>query len=233
MKRLRTIGVLGGMSWESTAVYYRRLNELVQAELGGVTSATVILHSFDFSRIEALQHAEQWDQLRRILGGAGRALHAAGAEFLLIATNTMHILAQEIEADAGIPVLHIADAVAAEISRGGYGRVALLGTRFTMERAFYAERLTQMSGAECITPEEEERAAIHRIIYGELCAGEIRETSRAAVATLIRRLEERGAEAVILGCTELPLLVTEDDLSIPALDTTELHVQAAVRRAIG
>jgi aspartate racemase len=227
---MKTVGILGGMSWESTAVYYRRLNELMQAECGGIASARVVLHSFDFREIDRLQHENRWDELANVLTLAARGLKSAGADFLLIATNTMHLVADQVESDADIPLLHIADGVAESITSAGYDTVALLGTRFTMEKGFYADRLLAKSGAASLIPEEDERATIHRIIYSELCAGEIREESRAAVVSIIRSLADRGAQAAVLGCTELPLLIKE--ACIPVLDTSELHVRAAVRLAL-
>lgn len=232
MNGLKTIGILGGMSWESTAVYYRRLNQLVQERLGGVASASLLLHSFDFATIERLQHEEEWDQLADVLTSAARGLRSAGADFLLIATNTMHLLADAVADGSGLPVLHIADAAADAVRAGGYSRVGLLGTRFTMERGFYAERISRGAGAECVIPEEQDRVQVHRIIYQELCTGAVLPESRATVAAIIDRLTAAGAQAVILGCTELPLLVRTTDSVLPVLDTTELHVQAAVRRAL-
>lgn len=229
---MQTIGILGGMSWESTAVYYRRLNELVRGHVGGLASARVLLHSFDFSRIETLQHADDWDALGATLSEAAGGLRAAGADFLLIATNTMHLVADRIELESGLPVLHIADATGAAIASLGAKRVALLGTRFTMERGFYADRLAERYGIECLTPAKDDRETIHRIIYDELCVGTIAGGSRGAVADIIASLVEQGAEAVILGCTELPLLISDADASVPVLDTTELHVRAAVQRAL-
>jgi len=229
---MKTIGILGGMSWESTAVYYRRLNELVQAARGGVASAGIVMHSFDFDRIERLQHDDRWDELATLLITAGRALKAAGADFLLIATNTMHLLADQIESGAEIPVLHIADTVAEAIAESGHDTVALLGTRFTMERPFYADRLRARSGVESLVPDGAEREAIHRVIYDELCSGMIRDESRDRIVAVINRLAEDGAQSAVLGCTELPLLIHDGDAAIPVLDTLELHVQAAVRRAL-
>jgi aspartate racemase len=229
---VKTIGVLGGMSWESTAVYYRRLNELVQEKLGGLASAPVIIHSFDFAEIERLQHEEAWGELAAVLSRAAAGLREAGADFLVIATNTMHLVAPQVASASGLPLLHIADVTAREITAHGYTRVALLGTRFTMERPFYAARIEETAGARCIVPDDNERETVHRIIYDELCAGTVRDSSREQVVSVIERLAGAGAEAVVLGCTELPLLVRPGDVSIPVLDTTELHVRAAVARAI-
>jgi aspartate racemase len=229
---MKTIGIIGGMSWESTAVYYRRLNELVQAARGGVASARIVMHSFDFDRIERLQHEDRWDELAGLLTSAARDLRAAGADFLMIATNTMHVQADQIEADADIPVLHIADAVADVIAESGHTTVALLGTRFTMERGFYADRLRIRSGAVSLIPEETDREAIHRVIYSELCSGVISDDSRNRIVGIINKLAESGAQSAVLGCTELPLLVQNGDAAIPVLNTTEIHVQAAVRAAL-
>lgn len=220
------------MSWESTAVYYRRLNELVQAARGGVASAKIVMHSFDFDRIEGLQHKDKWDELATLLTAAARNLRAAGADFLLIATNTMHLLADRIEAGADIPVLHIADAVANSITEAGHTSVALLGTRFTMERGFYTDRLRTRCGVKSLIPDEPEREAIHRVIYSELCSGVINDESRDRIVAVINRLAKAGAQSAVLGCTELPLLIHDGDAAIPVLDTTEIHVQAAARMAL-
>lgn len=229
---MKTIGILGGMSWESTAVYYRRLNELIRDRVGGLASAKILLHSFDFAQIEALQHADDWDALGATLARAASGLRAAGAEFLLIATNTMHLVADRVELESGLPVLHIADATGAAIASRGASRVALLGTRFTMEHGFYADRLAERYGIECLIPAEDDRETIHRIIYDELCIGTLADHSRSAIAAIITTLVDQGAQAVILGCTELPLLISNADASVPVLDTTELHVRAAVQRAL-
>ncbi len=229
---MQTIGILGGMSWESTAVYYRRLNDLVREAQGGISSAKVLLHSFDFLEIERLQHAEDWDALGQMLSLAASGLRRAGADFLLIATNTMHLVADTVAAGAQIDLLHIADAAGEAVAARGLNTVALLGTRFTMERSFCADRLASHYGVKCLTPGERERETVHQIIYNGLCAGTISEASRGRIAGIIAELAGAGAQGVVLGCTELPLLIRDEDVSIPVFDTLELHVQAAVRRAL-
>ena len=227
---MKTIGILGGMSWESTAVYYRRLNELVREARGGVASADVVMHSYDFERIEKLQQTESWDEMATILITSALNLRNAGADFLVIATNTMHLLAERIQSEAGISILHIADAVAESITEAGLSSVALLGTRFTMERSFYRDRLRDQCGATVLIPDEAERNLIHQIIYTELCSGITRDESRDHVVAIINRLATTGAQAAVLGCTELPLLVRNAE--VPVLDTTELHIQAIARAAL-
>lgn len=229
---MRTIGILGGMSWESTAVYYSRLNELVQERLGGSSSASLLLHSFNFGEIEQLQHEERWGELADILGAAASGLRDAGAEILLIATNTMHLLASRIERTSGLDIIHIAEATGQAVTEGGYERVLLLGTRFTMEREFYRERITETSGSNVVIPDEEERKIVHRIIYEELVRGIISDNSRESVAGIINRSASDGAQAVVLGCTELPLLIKPEAVSLPVLDTTEIHVRAAIDAAL-
>lgn len=220
------------MSWESTAVYYRRLNELTRDRLGALASASLLLRSFDFQRIEELQRAEAWTELSVRLGKAGAGLAAAGARFLILATNTMHLVADKVQALSGIPILHIADATGAEIAARGMHRVGLLGTRFTMEHGFYVDRLRERFGIDCTVPEPADRSAVDRIIYEELCAGIVSETSQDMVARIIAALIGAGAEAIVLGCTELPLLVEQANSSVPLIDTSELHCRAAVERAL-
>jgi len=229
---MRTIGVLGGMSWESTAHYYRVLNETVRDRVGGLHSAPIVLHSVDFAPIAELQAADDWEAAAAILGDAARGLAAAGAEFLVIATNTMHIVAAQVEAAAGIPVLHIADPTADAALAAGMSTLGLLGTRFTMEKDFYRERLEQR-GLTVLVPEPEDRDTVHRIIYDELVLGVVSDASRAAYRDVMRRLVDRGADGIVLGCTEITLLVGPDDATVPLLDTTELHALAAVERALG
>ena len=221
------------MSWESTVPYYRRINELVNERLGGLHSARMVLLSVDFHDIEALQSAAEWDEAGLQLAQAARDVEAAGADCMVLATNTMHKVAPAIEAAIDIPLLHIADAAAAAIQRERIGAVGLLGTRFTMEEDFYRERLEERFGLSVLVPDSEERRFINRVIYTELCCGTISETSREAFRDIIARLVERGAEGVILGCTEIPLLVSASDASVPLFDTGELHVRAAVEFALG
>ena len=229
---MKTIGLLGGMSWESTQTYYRLINEGVRDRLGGLHSAPLVLYSVDFQEIEELQHRGDWEETARILGEAGRRLHDAGADFLVLCTNTMHRVADEIQERAGIPLLHLADATGEAVRAVGLRRVGLLGTRFTMEQEFYRGRLADGFGLDVLVPEEDDRKEVHRVIYDELCRGVIRESSRQRFAQVIRDLVERGAEGVILGCTEIPLLVRPEDSPVPLFDTTAIHAEAAVERAL-
>lgn len=228
---MKLIGLLGGMSWESTALYYRTMNEAVRERLGGLHSARIALHSVDFAAIAAMQHEGDWDGTARVLGEAAQGLAAGGAEFLVIATNTMHQVADEISAASGLDVLHIADPTGEALSAAGHANVGLLGTRFTMEGA-YAARLTERYGLDVLVPGEDEREALHRVIYDELCLGEVREASRALYIGAIERLAARGASAVILGCTEITMLIDEATSPLLPYDTTVLHARAAVERAL-
>ena len=225
---MKCIGLLGGMSWESTVSYYQALNRGVRAQLGGLHSARVLLNSVDFAEIERLQHAGDWPATARLLAAEARKLQDGGADFLLIGTNTMHKVAPEIEAAIDIPLLHIADATAAKLRADGVTRVGLLGTRFTMEQDFYKGRLQDRFGLAVLVPDEAGRERVHRIIYDELCLGEIRESSRAEYLAIIAGLAAAGAEAVILGCTEIALLVGDARAAVPLYDTTAIHAEAAV-----
>ncbi|MFM5522486.1 aspartate/glutamate racemase family protein [Aeromonas jandaei] len=229
---MKCIGLLGGMSWESTVSYYQALNRGVRAKLGGLHSARVQLNSVDFAEIERLQHAGDWPATARLLAAEARKLQDGGADFLLIGTNTMHKVAPEIEAAIDIPLLHIADATARRLQADGIQRVGLLGTRFTMEQDFYKGRLQTHFGLEVLVPAEAERERVHRIIYDELCLGEIRDASRAEYLAIIAGLAAAGAEAVILGCTEIALLVGEVHAAVPLYDTTAIHAEAAVTLAL-
>ena len=229
---MKCIGLLGGMSWESTVSYYQALNRGVRAKLGGLHSARVLLNSVDFAEIERLQHAGDWPATARLLAAEARKLQGGGADFLLIGTNTMHKVAPEIEAAIDIPLLHIADATARRLQADGIQRVGLLGTRFTMEQDFYKGRLQTHFGLEVLVPAEAERERIHRIIYDELCLGEIRDASRAEYLAIIAGLAAAGAEAVILGCTEIALLVGEAQTAVPLYDTTAIHAETAVTLAL-
>jgi aspartate racemase len=220
------------MSWESTLPYYRYINEAVKERLGGLHSARLVLYSVDFHDIEVLQRTDRWDESGELLANAARALAAAGADFLVLCTNTMHRVADAIEAGSGLPLLHIADATAAEIRRAGLSRVGLLGTRFTMEQPFYRERLAA-AGIAVLVPDADARAEVHRVIYEELCLGVVAERSRQAYRDVIAELVARGAQAVVLGCTEIGLLVGEMDASVPLFDTTRIHARCAVERALG
>lgn len=229
---MRTIGLIGGMSWESSAEYYRILNQGVRDRRGPTASARCLLWSFDFAEIEALQHRGDWDGLADRMTDAARRLEGAGADLLMICTNTMHRLAPQVEAAVGIPLLHIADPTADRIRAAGLGTVGLLGTAFTMEQDFYKGRLRERHGLDVIVPGPEDRATVHRVIYEELVAGRIEAASREAYRSIIGRLVEEGAEAVILGCTEIMLLIGPQDSPVPIFDTTALHAQAAVERAL-
>jgi aspartate racemase len=229
---MKTIGLLGGMSWESTVSYYRALNEGVKAALGGFHSAKLCLYSVDFAEIERLQHAGDWDATAEILSRAARSVEAGGADFLLIGTNTMHKVAPEIEASISIPLLHIADATAQRLAADGIRRVGLLGTRFTMEQDFYKGRITEGFGIEVLVPDEAQRDLVHEVIYHELCLGQVKETSRQRYLEIIESLREQGAEAVILGCTEIALLVQQSDTAVPLYDTTAIHAEEAVKWAL-
>ena len=220
---MKTIGLIGGMSWESTIPYYRQINETIKQRLGGLHSAKIVLYSVDFQEIEALQHAGQWEQAGALLADVAKRLETAGAEGLLLCTNTMHKVAAAIESATRVPLLHIADPTAEEIKRAGVSTVGLLGTRFTMEQDFYRSRLEDKYGLTVLTPNAEDRDTVHRIIYDELCLGRINEGSRSAYIEVINRLVENGAEAVILGCTEISLLIKPQDVDIPLFDTTQLH----------
>ncbi|QXB00416.1 aspartate/glutamate racemase family protein [Aeromonas sp. FDAARGOS 1416] len=229
---MKCIGLLGGMSWESTVSYYQALNRGVRTQLGGLHSARVLLNSVDFAGIERLQHAGDWPATARLLAAEARKLQDGGADFLLIGTNTMHKVAPEIEAAIDIPLLHIADATAAKLQADGITRVGLLGTRFTMEQDFYKGRLQARFGLTVLVPDEAGRERVHRIIYDELCLGEIRESSRAEYLAIIEGLAAAGAEAVILGCTEIALLVGDARAAVPLYDTTAIHAEAAVALAL-
>jgi aspartate racemase len=229
---MKTIGLIGGMSWESTVPYYRAVNEAVRERLGGLHSAKLVLYSVDFEEIERLQRTDRWDVAGVVLGDAARALASAGADFLVICANTMHRVAPAIEAAAGLPLLHIADATAEAILAAGHRRVGLLGTRYTMEQEFYRERLMRPHGLEVLVPEASDREVVHRVIFDELCRGKILESSRAEYRRVIAALVARGAEAVILGCTEISLLVDAADASVPLFDTTAIHARRAVDWAL-
>lgn len=229
---MKTIGLIGGMSWESTALYYRILNEEVKRAHGGLHSARVVLYSLDFDEIEKLQSAGRWDEAGVLLAQAAQALSLAGADFLVLATNTMHKVAGQIEQAVAIPLLHIADATAQRIHEMGLNKVGLLATRFTMEEAFYRGRLTDKFGLEVITPEQRDRDFIHQVIYEELCQGIINPESRVRFCEIMARLAAQGAEGIILGCTEITMLVTVNDASVPLFDTTQIHAQRAVQQAL-
>jgi len=229
---MKTIGMIGGMSWESSIEYYRIINETVRTELGGLHSAKSMMVSVEFAEIETLQHQDRWDEAAKILIAAARSLESGGADFTIICTNTMHKLYDNIQQSVRIPLLHIADATAELIKAQGIQKIALLGTRFTMEENFYKGRLIEKYGLEVIIPGSEDMEIIHRIIYDELCAGVIQPDSKQQYADIIQRLAKEGAEGIILGCTEIGLLVKQEDSPVPLFDTTEIHARAAVKYAL-
>ena len=229
---MRKIGLLGGMSWESSALYYAVVNEAVRERLGGYHSARVVMSSVDFAEVEAMQAAGEWAAAGELLAGEAAALEAAGAECLVLCTNTMHKVADAIEAATTVPLVHIVDVTAAAVRAAGLTRVALLGTRFTMEQSFVRERLAA-GGVEALVPQGEDLETVHRVIYDELVHGVVREASRAAYVDVIDRLVAAGAEGVVLGCTEIELLVGPDDIEVPVFATTRLHALAAVDLALG
>jgi aspartate racemase len=229
---MRTIGLLGGMSWESSALYYQIVNEAVRERLGGYHSARVVMSSVDFAEVEAMQAAGEWEAAGELLAAEAKALEAAGADCLVLCTNTMHKVAGAIEAATSVPLIHIVDVTAAAILEAGITRVALLGTRFTMEQPFVRERLAS-HGLDVIVPEGEDLETVHAVIYDELVHGVVRDESRAAYVDVVARLAAQGAEGVILGCTEIELLIGPDDVEVPVFATTRLHALAAVDFALG
>ena len=229
---MKTIGLIGGMSWESTIPYYRIVNETVKERLGGLHSAKVVVYSVDFQEIEQLQHAGDWAAAGRILAGAARSLQLAGADFLVICTNTMHKVADAVESAADIPLLHIADPTAREIKRCGIDKVGLLGTRFTMEQEFYRGRLSEHHGIEIVVPSAADRKIVHKVIYEELCLGKVIDHSRFEYRRVIQRLVDDGAQGVILGCTEIPMLIGPQDSPVPVFDTTSIHAHSAAEWAL-
>ena len=228
---MKTIGLLGGMSWESTIPYYRIINEEVKNRLGGLHSAKIILYSVEFAEIEKCQSSGNWDESGEILGQAAKGIEAAGADFILICTNTMHKVAAQISSKIQIPLIHIADATADELEKSHIRRVGLLGTKYTMTQDFYKKRLTDR-GMEVLIPDDAAVEVINSIIFDELCVGEIREASRRKFQDAVKRLAEQGAEGVILGCTEIGLLLRQSDVSIPVFDTTGIHAKRAVEIAL-
>lgn len=229
---MRLIGLIGGLSWESSAEYYRIINERAQARLGGVHSARTLIYSFDFGEIEALQHRGDWRAATALMIDAAQRLERGGADFLVICSNTMHRMADEVAAAIRVPVLHIADPTAERIKSAGIARVGLLGTQFTMEQDFYKGRLAERFGLEVIVPDTADRAVVHEIIYRELVKGEVRQASREKYRAIIHRLAAAGADAIIFGCTEIMLLVDASDSPVPIFDTTTIHAEAAVDLAL-
>lgn len=234
MKRdiMKTIGLLGGMSWESTATYYRLINQEVRRSLGGQNSARLILHSLNFQEIEPLQRAGRWDLLGELLADASRKLEVAGSDMVLVCTNTMHKVADQIQASISIPFVHIVDVVGDCLKAHGHSKVGLLGTRFTMEDPFYRDRLKARYGIDVIVPETTPREKVHKVIYDELCKGEFQEASRDCYLQIIHDLHAQGAQSVILGCTEIGLLVRPSDTRVPLIDTTVVHSARAVALAL-
>ena len=229
---MKTIGLIGGMSWESTVPYYRVINETVKEQLGGLHSAKLILYSVDFHEIEELQRQGDWDSAGLVLANAARSLQAAGASFLVLCTNTMHKVAHQIETAVNIPLLHIADPTAAEIKTSGHTMVGLLGTRFTMEQAFYKDLLRDHHGLQVKVPAMADRNIVHRIIYEELCLGIVKAESRAEYRRVMQDLATQGVQSIILGCTEISLLVNAHDSPVPLFDTTAIHAKAAALEAL-
>lgn len=229
---MKTIGLIGGMSWESTIPYYRQINQAIKERLGGLHSAKIVLYSVDFHEVERLQHSGDWEAAGELLAGAARALESAGADFLVPCTNTMHKVAPAIEAAVRIPLFHIADPTAEAIKDAGLSTVGLLGTRFTMEQAFYKDRLRERHGLQVLIPSKNDRDVIHRVIYEELCLGRIVEASRDEYRRIMTELVDQGAEGIVLGCTEISLLVAQQDSSVPLFDTTTIHARMAAEWAL-
>ncbi len=229
---MKTIGLIGGMSWESTVTYYRHINETIKQQMGGLHSAKIILYSVDFHEIERLQHDGDWEGAGKLLADAARSLESAGAHFLVLCTNTMHKVAPAIEDAIGIPLFHIADPTALEIQHAGCSVVGLLGTRFTMEQDFYRDRLRERYGLKVLVPPQEDRDLVHRVIYEELCLGKVVPESRLQYQRVIADLAMQGAEAIILGCTEISLLVDQRNSTVPLFDTTCIHARKAAEFAL-
>lgn len=229
---MKTIGMIGGMSWESSIEYYRITNEIVKEKLGGLHSAKSLMYSVDFAEIESLQHANRWEEATQAMIAAAQHLEAGGADFVVICTNTMHKMADDVESAIGIPLLHIADTTADAIKAQRLTRIGLLGTRFTMEEDFYRGPLVEKHGLDVIIPDEEDRETIHRVIYDELVLGEIKTESREAYKKIIEKLIAEGAQGIILGCTEIGLLVKEEDSPVPVFDTAYIHAVTAVEYAL-
>jgi aspartate racemase len=230
---MRTLGILGGMSWESTAEYYRLINRGVAERLGGLHSARLLIHSVDFADVSALQRAGDWRAAGTMLGDAARQLESIGATAIVLATNTMHQVAGDIEAAIGVPLMHIVDPTGEALAQQGIRRAGLLGTRYTMELPFWRERLRERYGIDLVVPGEADRALVHRVIFDELCVGRVDAVSRAQYVAVTERLRDDGAEAVIFGCTEIGLLLRPEHVSLPAFDTTALHARAAVSFSLG
>ena len=229
---MKTIGLIGGMSWESSLEYYRIINEFVRDQRSGLHAAKIVLYSFDFAEIAALHDEEDWDAAAQLLINAAQKLEQAGADVLVICTNTMHKVADQVEMNVATPLIHIADAAAEDIRTMGLRKAGLLGTKFTMEESFYKERLMEKHGLEVIVPAEDERHVVNRVIYNELCRGQAKSSSKEAYLSIMQNLVANGAEGIILGCTEIGLLVDQKDIQIPLFDTTKIHAKAAARFAL-
>ncbi len=229
---MKTIGLIGGMSWESSLEYYRIVNEIVKSKLGGLHSAKCIMYSVDFAEIATLQREAKWDEATHLMIDAARRVERGGADFLLICTNTMHLMADEVAEDITIPLIHIADVTADAVKNRGIKTIGLLGTKFTMEENFYRGRLAQNHGLEVLIPEEGERDVIHDIIFDELCLGTTTQSSKEQFITVMKNLAHAGAEGIVLGCTEIGLLISDEDIRIPLFDTTQIHAEAAALMAI-
>lgn len=229
---MKTIGLLGGMSWQSTTHYYQIINEEIVSRLGGLHSAKIVLSSVDFAEIEVLQRENRWQESGEILAKNANGLRLAGANFILICANTMHKVADQVEAGSGLPVLHIADATAAAVKEAGLHKIGLLGTRYTMEEDFYRVRLAEKHGLQVVIPDAPDRTMVNRVIFEELCLGIVRQESKTAYLQVLRRLENMGAQGIILGCTEIEMLITPSDFHLPLFPTTRIHALAAVDRAL-
>ena len=229
---MKTIGLLGGMSWESTATYYKLINEAVRAEMGGLASADILMRSLDFQKVVALQKADRWQDAARLLGDAARGLESAGADCILICTNTMHLVADHVAASCDVPLIHIIHETANALTTAGHRRPLLLATRYTMEHGFYADRMAK-DGIDVLVPNQDDRLICHNAIFDELCQGVVSRQARDALIEMTARGRDQGADSVILGCTELGLIVGSDDLPLPVFDSTHVHAKAAVRFALG
>ncbi|MDA3955010.1 MAG: aspartate/glutamate racemase family protein [Bacteroidales bacterium] len=229
---MKTIGLIGGMSWESSLEYYRIINKRVKKELGGLHSAKSILYSVDFENINILQHEGKWDELTTIMIDAAKSLEKAGAELVVICTNTMHKMANEVQHNIKIPLLHIVDATAQSIKSLNIKKIGLLGTKFTMEQDFYKGRLTEKHGLNVVIPNDEDMDLVHKIIYHELCLGNIKDSSKKEYLRIIENMVKNGAEGIILGCTEIPLLIKQEEVKVPIFDTTTIHAESAVIEAL-
>lgn len=229
---MKTIGLIGGMSWESSLEYYRIVNETTKSKLGGLHSAKCIMYSVDFAEVEELQHQDRWEEAAQLMIEAAQSLERAGADFVVLCTNTMHKLADQIQSNIRIPFLHIADATAQKIQDAGFRKIGLLGTRFTMEHDFYKGRLIDNFGLDVLVPDSEDREMIHRVIYDELCLGVVKQESREQYIRVMEKLVQAGAEGIILGCTEIELLVHDGDSRVPLFPTTTIHAVAAVEYAL-